>query len=226
MSGAPAGAQLSEDGAYWWDGANWQVVTADLPPLGHGEQLVKGDSNDHVGELQQRLAHLGYYHGQVDSYYGDSTESAVRQFQQDNGQTEDGIAGTETWQKVEETATSQGYGAAAAPAYTEPAAAEPGYAEHEQAHAEQQQAAEYYEVGQLSPDGAWRWNGTDWEAAQPEAAAAPETAAAPAEENAAQPAARPPEQEAGQPQKTEPIINEEIDDPESEQAVAPGSDEA
>jgi hypothetical protein len=38
----PAGAQLSEDGSYWWDGADWQAV-----PEGAGEQPAQ------VGQLSE-----------------------------------------------------------------------------------------------------------------------------------------------------------------------------
>jgi hypothetical protein len=44
----PDGAQLSEDGKYWWDGADWQPV-----PEGHGRDrdTAGGEQSTQVGQL-------------------------------------------------------------------------------------------------------------------------------------------------------------------------------
>ncbi|MDP9465018.1 MAG: hypothetical protein M3P52_10365 [Actinomycetota bacterium] len=39
MSNAPEGAQLSDDGQWWWDGENWQAVS----PEGGGGAEAGGD---------------------------------------------------------------------------------------------------------------------------------------------------------------------------------------
>ena len=59
--------------------------------------LRKGDTGADVGELQQRLATLGFYTGTVDSSFGSGTLKAVKTFQQKNRLTADGVAGSRTF---------------------------------------------------------------------------------------------------------------------------------
>ncbi|MBN1777678.1 MAG: peptidoglycan-binding protein [Clostridiales bacterium] len=59
-------------------------------------QLVMGDRNATVKDVQLRLQELGYYTGTIDSAYGNQTRRAVEQFQYQNGLTVDGIAGKYT----------------------------------------------------------------------------------------------------------------------------------
>lgn len=54
------------------------------------------DSGDQVAELQQRLADLGYYSGDISGVFDYPTEAAVMQFQRDNGLETDGIVGPGT----------------------------------------------------------------------------------------------------------------------------------
>lgn len=54
------------------------------------------DSGDQVAELQQRLADLGYYSGEISGVFDYPTEAAVMQFQRDNGLETDGVVGTNT----------------------------------------------------------------------------------------------------------------------------------
>ena len=119
---------------------------SNVQPLTQGESLAVGDQSDHVQELQQMLRHLGYYQGEVDAYYGEVLEQAVKAFQSAVGQVDDGRTGPEIWHEVAHAAASSGYG---------------------QALAEAEQVAEQaaIQIGQLSEDGAWQWNGTDWVAA-------------------------------------------------------------
>lgn len=49
-----------------------------------------------VREIQRRLKQWGYYEGEVDGIYGSETADAVRFFQQTNGLSSDGIAGSAT----------------------------------------------------------------------------------------------------------------------------------
>lgn len=78
--------------------------------------LRNGDSGDSVTKLQQRLAELGFYDGEITGYFGDYTEEAYKSFQTAAGVTVDGIAGASDLEilysdsapsaKVEETTTA------------------------------------------------------------------------------------------------------------------------
>lgn len=69
--------------------AAWsQYAAADL--------YKKGSTGATVTEIQTRLKAWGYYTGAVDGTYGSATEKAVKFFQQSNGLTADGQAGSET----------------------------------------------------------------------------------------------------------------------------------
>ena len=59
-----------------------------------------GSTGAEVNEIQTRLKRWGYYGGAVDGVYGYSTTTAVKTFQQKNGLTVDGIAGTRTLQAM------------------------------------------------------------------------------------------------------------------------------
>ena len=118
-----------------------------VEPLSEGQSLAVGADGDHVQALQEMLQHLGYYQGQVDAYYGEALEEAVKEFQRSVGHQDDGQAGVETWHEILHQVQSM--------LGQEPAAEEGGI-----------------QVGQLSEDGAWQWNGTDWVAAVQQAAEA------------------------------------------------------
>ena len=49
-----------------------------------------------VTRLQRALKNAGYFNGNVDGYYGEDTELAVKRFQRDKGLTQDGKAGPST----------------------------------------------------------------------------------------------------------------------------------
>jgi len=59
-----------------------------------------GDSGSEIRRMQQRLKELGYLHGSADGDFGDATEAAVRYFQERNGLSVDGKAGTYTLDKL------------------------------------------------------------------------------------------------------------------------------
>lgn len=61
-----------------------------------GSAVQLNDSGDQVAELQQRLADLGYYSGEITGVFDYPTEAAVMQFQRDNQLTPDGIVGPST----------------------------------------------------------------------------------------------------------------------------------
>jgi len=54
-----------------------------------------------VRELQNKLASLGYDVGPIDGIFGRRTESAVIQFQKNNGLKVDGIVGPQTYDMLE-----------------------------------------------------------------------------------------------------------------------------
>lgn len=98
--------------------------------------LVLGDSGEHVTSLQERLRQLGYYEGWVDGQYGAATETAVLRFQEAEGLEQDGQVRETTWTALDQHEASGGYDDST------------GDASGEQ---------------QLSEDGQWWWDGTDWQ---------------------------------------------------------------
>ena len=62
--------------------------------------IVLGSMGGTVLHLQEDLAALGYYHGDITGNFGSLTESAVRAFQEANGLAPDGIAGAKTQQMI------------------------------------------------------------------------------------------------------------------------------
>ncbi|MGB3494654.1 MAG: peptidoglycan-binding protein, partial [Elainellaceae cyanobacterium] len=58
--------------------------------------LQRGDRGEAVSELQRRLSELGVYSGPVSGFFGELTESAVQEFQRQQGLTVDGIVGGST----------------------------------------------------------------------------------------------------------------------------------
>ena len=70
------------------------------PASGSGETLERGSKGSEVKKLQNRLKDLGYLEGSVDGDFGEKTEAAVIEFQQNNGLTADGKAGTATQNKI------------------------------------------------------------------------------------------------------------------------------
>ncbi len=58
--------------------------------------LSRSSRGDEVKKLQQALNDRGYDAGSADGIYGTKTETAVKNFQRDNGLTVDGVAGAKT----------------------------------------------------------------------------------------------------------------------------------
>ena len=63
------------------------------------QTLSRGMNGSDVERLQQDLSGKGYQIA-VDGNFDESTENAVKAFQQDNGLTVDGIVGAQTGQKL------------------------------------------------------------------------------------------------------------------------------
>lgn len=79
--------------------------TTTTNPLQGCQTLAKGDRSECVGELQAFLKLFGYYvytgHVlDVDNYFGQYTESAVKAFQRDKGLTSTGIVDPKTRAKM------------------------------------------------------------------------------------------------------------------------------
>lgn len=78
--------ELNDDTGWSWD------------PAESYSTLSKGDKNDDVKRLQERLIELGYLTGTADGYFGDGTAAAVKGFEKEYGHAQTGIA-TEELQK-------------------------------------------------------------------------------------------------------------------------------
>lgn len=76
--------------------------TATMPALARTLKLTTPNmQGEDVRLLQERLLELGYTEvGMADGSFGKLTEKAVRQYQQENGLTVDGIVGPVTWKKL------------------------------------------------------------------------------------------------------------------------------
>lgn len=76
----------------------------------HAAAYKRGSYGSVVTEIQEKLQNWGYYSGSVDGVYGSRTEDAVKKFQQNNGLTADGVAGSATLAALgitDSSATSQ-----------------------------------------------------------------------------------------------------------------------
>ena len=82
-------------------GATTAETSGTIPTDGLIRPTLKpGSRGAEVTELQATLKLLGYYGGTVDGVYGQSTVSAVAQFQQAAGLNADGITGPATWNRL------------------------------------------------------------------------------------------------------------------------------
>lgn len=93
----------------------WQIITIILLNIliivfisdtGASALSKMGSRGDEVTQIQQRLAELGYYQGNIDGIYGYQTMNAVKDFQSDNSLSADGIAGTQTLSALGITAST------------------------------------------------------------------------------------------------------------------------
>ena len=83
--------------------------------------LRKGDANESVRQMQQRLISLGYLNGIADGKFGTQTYRAVKEFQKANALTADGVAGKQTLAKlnsVNATGNGSNNGSSSAPVVT------------------------------------------------------------------------------------------------------------
>lgn len=64
------------------------------------EKLQAGDTGTDVKTIQTRLKALGYYKSVIDGKFGRDTTNALKDFQEANGLTPDGVAGKATYEKL------------------------------------------------------------------------------------------------------------------------------
>ena len=82
-------------------GVRWGDHTSSAPGAALSEVLTAGMSGEQVRSVQERLSQLGYLSASfVSGVYDTATEQAVRQFQQANGLTADGAAGSLTQSRL------------------------------------------------------------------------------------------------------------------------------
>ena len=62
--------------------------------------LAAGSTDESISYLQATLKLLGFYSGNVDGAYSQSTQEAVARFQTAAGIAADGIVGPSTWNKL------------------------------------------------------------------------------------------------------------------------------
>lgn len=68
--------------------------------------LQRGNQGSQVSELQQKLTAAGYYKGSITGFYGSTTQTAIRRFQEAKGLPVDGIAGPNTLSALYGTSSS------------------------------------------------------------------------------------------------------------------------
>ena len=73
-----------------------------------GSGLKLGSTGSGVRDLQTDLTTLGYYWADITGSFGSKTEAAVKLFQQKNGLTADGVAGTKTLNAIASAIAKQG----------------------------------------------------------------------------------------------------------------------
>lgn len=72
------------------------VKESTCAPCSQGSGLAHGDRGYEVKQVQRRLVHMGYFHGQATGYYGPLTQEAVMAFQRKCGLKADGVVGHAT----------------------------------------------------------------------------------------------------------------------------------
>lgn len=63
--------------------------------------LSKGSTGDDVKHLQSRLNYIYGSELEIDGIFGEKTEAVLKKFQRDYGLVVDGIAGSQTWNRLE-----------------------------------------------------------------------------------------------------------------------------
>lgn len=95
MNGLQATGRVDEDTLKKLESGDAVSAFVDLY-YGSGDEAIYGE----VSALQTRLKELGYFEGEVNGYFGDSTKAAVEQFQGDNDLKKTGDADIATQKKL------------------------------------------------------------------------------------------------------------------------------
>ncbi len=74
----------------------FNIIVISLADTAEAASYKRGSTGSVVTQIQKKLSAWGYYDGAVDGVYGSRTEAAVKYFQQKNGLTVDGKAGSQT----------------------------------------------------------------------------------------------------------------------------------
>ena len=79
--------------------SNGQIAIDDLEVIS-----IEVDTSDYLAptpkQVQQALKNTGYYKGEIDGVIGSGSQSAIKNFQKDNGLSADGKVGPKTWSKL------------------------------------------------------------------------------------------------------------------------------
>jgi peptidoglycan hydrolase-like protein with peptidoglycan-binding domain len=102
--------------------------------------LAPGDQNEFVTQLQTRLQALHRFDAIIDGDYGETTEAAVKQLQEDGGVEPSGTVDAPTWHALAEAEERAGLHN---PYATNDGSGTP--------------------VGTLSEDQHWKWDGDSWQ---------------------------------------------------------------
>lgn len=75
------------------------------------KQISFGSSGEDVKNLQLKLNELGDYNLETDGVFGSKTQAAVKDYQQKNGLSVDGIVGNQTWSSLDTKPSTKSAGA-------------------------------------------------------------------------------------------------------------------
>ena len=82
----------------------WPMDAAVAPPAPDGAASAPSApapaAKPSKKEIQRALKQAGFYQGPIDGKIGPQTREAIRQFQQANGLTADGVVGKRTWEQL------------------------------------------------------------------------------------------------------------------------------
>lgn len=88
----PSDSSESENASASSSSSSSEDTSSDTTESG---SLKKGSSGSEVEKMQQRLYDLGYYTGEIDGNFGETTEEAFKLFQEAAGLYVDGVAGSD-----------------------------------------------------------------------------------------------------------------------------------
>ena len=94
----PPSRRSSKRGRFPADGVVGKVTWINIDEADQSEPTLRlGATGLPVRRAQKRMSLVGFEVGGVDGRYGSKTAAAVKQLQQQNGITADGVVGHQTW---------------------------------------------------------------------------------------------------------------------------------